>query len=266
MVIGLLALASAGVVFLNRESARSPDTTLIDGPAQTPATRTPGAPPRGDAAPDRMIDKPWVMKRSGSANHAGHDPEAAARRLKALSRPGGLDSLDALLGIETDAGADDPGVSPGDEAAANRLLEILAGASLVGEGTREKPYLVSWELLDTARHSFRPHDGLNTIPPDVEKLDGKIVRLEGFFLAPFSLSDTDQLLLMRYTWDGCCIGVPPTAYSTVEVGLATPAGRRALAEARTLTVEGRFRIDPYESRGWLLSLYLMEEGRVVIED
>jgi hypothetical protein len=279
-VIGVLVVVSGAVIALRaggggagvviedrapRMPAPGADGFRRESPA-TPVDGSAGSGTGRGAAADRMIEEPWVMKRSGSANHAGHDPEAAARRLKALARPGSLASLDALLGIEgefDDADGSDGSDRSIPDDATNRLLEILAVASLVGEGTLENPYVVSWELLDTARHSYRPRDGLTTIPPDVEKLDGAIVRIEGFFLAPFSLSSTDQLLLMRYVWDGCCNGVPPTAYSTVEVRLAEPAGRRTLAEARTLSIEGRFGIDPYESRGWLLSLYVLENARIV---
>lgn len=274
LIVGILVVVSAVVLFVGPGSGD--DTPLVleerssvpesrPGPERSGVATAPANDRTSSAdATGRMIEEPWVRKRSGSANHAGHDPEAAARRLKALSRPGGFASLDALLGIEEEPEEDDSRPGPrANEEAADKLLQILAIASLVGEGTAENPYVVSWELLDTARQTYRPSDAMTTIPPDVEKLDGAIVRLEGYFLAPFSLSSTDQLLLMRYVWDGCCIGVPPTAYSTVEVGLAEPVGRTTLAEARTLTVEGRFKIDPYESRGWLLSLYLLEDARVV---
>ena len=32
----------------------------------------------------------------------------------------------------------------------------------------------------------------------------------------------DELLVMRYEWDGCCIGGPPSAFDSFEVTLVTP--------------------------------------------
>ncbi len=267
LIVGVLVAASGAMIVLGR-AGDDAGRTLLDERAGVTSAPDPGArsamladttePPRpGSSVTRGMIREPWATSRSGTADHEGH----RARPDLMAGPGGGLDSLDAMLGL------DEPEeIDPQREAAANKLLKILAVATLTGEGTASDPYVVSWELLDTARHGFRPRDGLTEIPPEVERLDGAVVRLEGYFLAPFSLSDTDQLLLMRYVWDGCCIGVPPTAYSTVEVSLAEPIGRRVLAEHRTLTVQGTLKIDPYESRGWLLGLYVMEDARVVGEE
>ncbi len=53
--------------------------------------------------------------------------------------------------------------------------------------------------------------------------------------------------------------MPPTAYDAVEVKLAKPAsGDDRMAVHGTL--EGKLVVDPYEEGGWLLGLFLMEDG------
>ena len=72
---------------------------------------------------------------------------------------------------------------------------------------------------------------------------------------------TDQILLMRSEWDGCCIGVPPTPYDAIEVTLTDPVeGTAHIGGFYYGQLEGTFSVDPYLAGGWLLGLYLMDDA------
>ncbi len=139
----------------------------------------------------------------------------------------------------------------------------LAGGrlELVGEGVAGSPYILTWELLVSAKESYRPRMGLTELPAWIEQLDGKYVQLTGFLGVPMFSMQVQELLIMRNQWDGCCIGVPPTPYDGVEV---------LLAQSTTLpsrgfnygTIVGKLKIDPYLRNDWLLSLYELEDARL----
>ena len=129
-----------------------------------------------------------------------------------------------------------------------------------GEGTKEKPYVVTWEMLISTSEEFDPRAEKTTLPGRVMMLSGKNVRIEGFVCFPLAIEQPRELLVMLNQWDGCCIGVPPTPYDAVEVRLAQPVvddGKFATAGS----LEGQFKVEPYLVGEWLVGLYLMENAR-----
>lgn len=261
-IIAVLALASGVALFLRLDTSdnRPPslDATPID--AGAPPAMAPDHQPQPldrnrarPALPDRLIDSNWAMKRDRSDPNHAHNPNPYASEVPSLDELLGLNPLGA-----PPASADE--TTEEDEAAALKLLQALGAITLTGRGTHDDPYRASWELLDSARATFRPHEGLNQLPPNIEKLDGQTLTISGYFVAPWTRGEISELLLTRYVWDGCCIGVPPTAYTAVEVSLREPTTRRRLLESRTVSITGTFRIDPYEKRGWLLALYILEDA------
>lgn len=129
-----------------------------------------------------------------------------------------------------------------------------------GEGTKEKPYIVTWEMLIATAEEFDPRSEKTTLPGRVMMLSGKHVRIEGYVCFPLAIEQPRELLLMLNQWDGCCIGVPPTPYDAIEVRLAQPVvddGKFATAGS----LEGQFKVEPYLVGEWLVGLYLMENAR-----
>jgi len=129
-----------------------------------------------------------------------------------------------------------------------------------GEGTKEKPYVITWEMLVATTEEFDPRAKKTTLPGRVMMLSGKHVRIDGFVCFPLAIEQPRELLVMLNQWDGCCIGVPPTPYDAVEVRLAQPVvddGRFANAGS----LEGLFKVEPYLVGEWLVGLYLMENAR-----
>jgi len=144
--------------------------------------------------------------------------------------------------------------------------KLIDGRFVVrGKGTEAEPYRVPWEMLASVQETYSPRKGLKKIPERIKFLDGKWVKLSGFIAFPITSSDPKGLLVMLNQWDGCCIGVPPTPYDSVEVYL----GERATAAQRSSaqgSVYGRLKVDPLEDDGWVLGVYVMQGARLVTEE
>lgn len=154
-------------------------------------------------------------------------------------------------------------------AAAAKAAEEATGPSIriddrwtvPGDGTKANPYLVPWDVLVSAGREYNPRQGKTELPAWVTQLDGKHVRLTGFLLFPIVATDADELLVMYNQWDGCCIGIPPTPYDSVEVKLRSAAGKDAWRFTYG-AVTGVLRVDPYLAGKWLVSLYVLDEAEL----
>lgn len=130
---------------------------------------------------------------------------------------------------------------------------------LAGEGTKDKPYLVSWDLLLSAMEEYVPKQGRKNIPERISMLSGKYVQVAGNVAFPIMVEQPEELLAMMNPWDGCCIGVPPTPYDAVEVHLGAPVtGQIRFATFGTVT--GRLRVEPQLVGNWLVGLYVMDDA------
>lgn len=155
-----------------------------------------------------------------------------------------------------------------DAAAPAKITPQADGSVLVddrftmrGTGTKDDPYVITWELLTSAKESYQPKLGRKIIPDRLKRLDGKWVRINGYVAFPIMAQSADEMLIMLNQWDGCCIGVPPTPYDAVEVRLKKSAeGEERMRVSGTL--KGILRVDPYLVKDWLVSLYLMDEGAI----
>lgn len=133
---------------------------------------------------------------------------------------------------------------------------------VLGSGTKDAPYRVTWELLTSAYESYRPREGKNEIPEWVQMLHDKYVKISGYLAFPMLTGEVDEALVMLNQWDGCCLGVPPSPYDSIEVRLAYTMTAERGAFTPFGAVEGKLLVDPYLVNGWLVGLYLMEEALV----
>lgn len=160
---------------------------------------------------------------------------------------------------------DDPAFGP-DRWVDSKAVRRADGAVLLddrfvvrGSGTAEDPYRVTWELLASAQEVYKPRAGQKKLPRRVTFLHNKYVRITGFVAFPIASNNPRECLVMLNQWDGCCIGIPPTAFDAVEVRLKKAAtGEQRLLEHGEL--QGKFKVDPFEDGGWLLSLYLLDDA------
>jgi hypothetical protein len=126
-----------------------------------------------------------------------------------------------------------------------------------GSGTEADPYVVPFDLLMSAAESYDPRKGLTRMPQRVAFLHDKHVRITGYIAFPISATDPHQALVMFNQWDGCCIGVPPTTYDSIETNLQKPA----TGDDKFITfgtTAGVLKVDPYIDNGWLLGLYVLD--------
>lgn len=160
----------------------------------------------------------------------------------------------------TDRGASSPAPSP------VKLVTNPDGSLLVdgkfkvlGEGTPERPYKVTWDHLVSAQDDYAPKNGRKEIPGRISMLDGKWVEITGYVAFPVMAESQEEALSMMNQWDGCCIGVPPTPYDAIEVRLKKAVEGNARLTTYG-TMRGRLKIDPQLVGGWLIGLYAMEDA------
>jgi hypothetical protein len=140
-------------------------------------------------------------------------------------------------------------------------LDIGGRWRVPGEGTADSPYILTWEVLQSALQVYNPRLGKNDLPAWSEALAGKRVRLEGHVVLPLAQQSAKEILLTLNMWDSCCIGIPPTPYDAVEVRLTEPVGPGdAGGGVQYGAIEGTFEVDPYVAGGWLLGLYVMNDA------
>ncbi|MFG0326700.1 MAG: hypothetical protein ACF8SC_05465 [Phycisphaerales bacterium JB037] len=228
-------------------AADAGETVSETAPEVAPAPETEAAPTADGEANEQATDRPTE--------------EAAASE----TASGGWSALaDDLV----DEGAAAP-AKPADAAPAISVEHredgriVIDGRFVVtGKGTAEEPFVLPWDLLVSVERVYNPREGQRTLPAWLELFDGQVVKVRGFLLLPVMADEVTELLLMRNQWDGCCIGIPPTAYDAVEVKLATEA-RMSSLDITHGDIVGTFDVDPYLSGNWLIGLYLMEDARVV---
>lgn len=195
------------------------------------------------------------------------------RSTRSLGRIGALLVAASMLGApESSLASQQPAQAASGEASKYpqteaKIVKQEDGSLLVddkfivkGEGTKEKPYIITWDMLVSTHEEFDPRAKKTTLPGRVMMLADKQVIIEGFVCFPLAIEQPRELLSMLNQWDGCCIGVPPTPYDAVEVRLAQPVvddGKFATTGA----VQGTFKVEPYLVGEWLVGLYLMEDAR-----
>jgi hypothetical protein len=178
-------------------------------------------------------------------------------------------TLDSVLAGAGGAGSDAAKPEAAKEAAPKEMPKIETRADgsqkiddrfiVKGKGTKDEPYVVSWEHLVSIQETFDPSLKKDKIPGRLQYLDGTYVKLTGYAAFPMAVPQPKELLVMLNQWDGCCIGVPPTAYDAVEVHLRTKATQEQRFAVHG-AVKGKFQIKPYVTGNWLVGLYLMTEA------
>ncbi len=131
-----------------------------------------------------------------------------------------------------------------------------------GQGTAADPCLIGWDLLLSGAERFAPGAGKWEVPERVRLLDGKQLQIKGFLTSPVRATKSDHLLLTWSALDACCLGGPPSPCQAVEVKLQTPLTleRHVLIG---VTVEGAFKLETRLQGGLGLSLYRLDNARVV---
>ena len=237
---------------------------LLNVPATVPAVSEPAPAPSAGAVQSPAPDGDKVAAGKALADEVVASLAAPGASPPPVAEPAAPDA--AGNGLEANARF------PADKLVPVKIenkpdgVMVLDGRfSVRGSGTKEDPYRFPWDLLVSAQETYKPRMGQMKMPQRVTMLDGKYVRVSGFVAFPITSANPREMLSMLNQWDGCCIGVPPTAYDAIEVKLANPANAKQRMAAHG-TVDGKLKVDPYLDGGWLLGLYLMEDAKLMIDD
>ncbi len=142
----------------------------------------------------------------------------------------------------------------------DRTLELDGRFRITGNGRVDDPYRISWELLTSASSTIDPTTHALTPPPWVRLLDGTSIEISGYYSTALRVSSARNLLLTLNRWDGCCIGLPPTPFDAIDMTMREPIPMPGLHLFRFGTFRGRLVVEPFETGGFLLGLYRLEDA------
>lgn len=266
-ILLLLLLAGAAAAFLYKPSAPTqPQPTQISAPPPAPVAQP--APKPTEPAP-KPAAVPTAPAATAPADAAPVDFNADLNRAISdavksdpAAKPAPASGEGTPVELPTTAAWPMSKMSP---AKAVRIggeggeLVIDGRFHVKGSGTEKDPYIVPFDLLMSAADVYDPRKGLTKMPQRVAFLHEKHIKLNGYIAFPISSTDPHQMLVMFNQWDGCCIGVPPTTYDSIETNLAkTVEGDDKFITFGTAT--GILKVDPYIDNGWLLGLYVLDQG------
>jgi hypothetical protein len=270
---------AAPAPMMTPEVAPPPPTVPTPAPAPkpepTPAPKAQAKPEPVAKRPEAPVAAPAPVPQPAPQPTPQPAPQAPVKTEPAKPEPAAQPPTPAPKPTEpAKTGAISAPATPTDAAAKIGAYEILPGKvekkedgttlldgtyTIKGEGTKEKPYEITWDLLTSVDQDFDPHAGKKKLPQRIAFLHDTYVKLSGYIAFPMNMQQPKELLLMLNQWDGCCIGVPPTPYDAIEVSLnKTVVGDDRFAT--TGAVVGKMSIKPYVVGDWLVGLYVMDLG------
>ena len=142
----------------------------------------------------------------------------------------------------------------------DRTVRLDDRFTVRGSGTERDPYLITWELLASGSESVDAAAGRFVIPGRIADLRGAWVRISGYWAPPVQAFEARELMVMLNKWDGCCIGLPPTPFDSIEATLAAPMPVKGEHLFRFGTITGRLEVEPFVAGSFLLGLYRLQEA------
>lgn len=141
-----------------------------------------------------------------------------------------------------------------------RTIELDGRYRIVGNGRPDDPYRISWELLTSASRYVDPARDALVPPPWVRALDGSYVEISAYYSSAVRVQFARHLLLTLNRWDGCCVGLPPTAFDAIDVSTRETVAMDGIHLVRFGTFRGRLVVEPFHAAGHLLGLYRLEDA------
>jgi hypothetical protein len=193
--------------------------------------------------------------RAGLASRAGRAGcgRAPRERLNRARRPAGGAPATAA-----------PTVTVGTPARIERIDErtvrVDGEFTILGNGTERDPYLVTWELLASASRELDAAAGRFTVPGRIADLRGAWIRISGFWAPPLQVFEARELMVMLNKWDGCCVGLPPTPFDSIEATLSRSVQVQGKHLFRFGTITGRLEVEPFVAGTFLLGLYRLQDA------
>ena len=195
-------------------------------------------------------------------------PGAVPEVRTAMPEPGaagtstsGTGALEDLLGGSLLGGSAAPqAAAPEVTVGAPARIERVDDLTIRGSGTEADPYLVSWELLASCAQGVDAAAGRYEIPGRIADLRGAWIRISGYWAPPLQVAETREAMVMLNKWDGCCIGLPPTPFDSIEASFAQPLGVKGKHLFRFGTFKGRLSVEPFAAGTFLLGMYRLQDA------
>lgn len=141
-----------------------------------------------------------------------------------------------------------------------RTIRVDGEFTIRGSGTERDPYLVTWELLASASRELDAAAGRFTLPGRIADLRGAWVRISGYWAPPLQVFEARELMVMLNKWDGCCVGLPPTPFDSIEATLSRSVQVQGKHLFRFGTITGRLEVEPFVAGTFLLGLYRLQDA------
>jgi hypothetical protein len=179
---------------------------------------------------------------------------------KALDELLGGSLLPAPEGPLTAAPAVTVGAAAVIERLDDRTVRVDGRYTIRGSGTEADPFAISWELLGSSAGGVDAAAGRYEVPGRIADLRGAWVRISGYWAPPLMVFEAKEAMVMLNKWDGCCIGLPPTPFDSIEATFVRPIQVQGKHLFRFGTVKGRLVVEPFVAGSFLLGLYRLEDA------
>lgn len=157
-----------------------------------------------------------------------------------------------------------PKVTVGAKAVVERIdhqTVRIDGKYLVrGSGSESDPYQITWELLTSAARTVDASKSIYEVPGRIADLRGAWVQISGYWAPPLQVFQTKEAMFMLNKWDGCCIGLPPTPFDSIEATFTKPFAVQGQHLYRYGTIKGRLEIEPFAAGMFLLGFYRLHDA------
>ena len=157
-----------------------------------------------------------------------------------------------------------PKVTVGAKAVVERIdhqtVRIDGKYMVRGSGSESDPYQITWELLTGAARTVDASKSIYEVPGRIADLRGAWVQISGYWAPPLQVFQTKEAMFMLNKWDGCCIGLPPTPFDSIEATFTKPFAVQGQHLYRYGTIKGRLEIEPFAAGMFLLGFYRLHDA------
>ncbi len=157
-----------------------------------------------------------------------------------------------------------PKVTVGAKAVVERIdhqtVRIDGKYMVRGSGSESDPYQITWELLTSAARTVDASKSLYEVPGRLADLRGAWIQISGYWAPPLQVFQTKEAMFMLNKWDGCCIGLPPTPFDSIEATFTKPFAVQGQHLYRYGTIKGRLEIEPFAAGMFLLGFYRLHDA------
>lgn len=129
-----------------------------------------------------------------------------------------------------------------------------------GNGSQDDPYRITWDLLSSARATIDAGKNQFELPGRLASLQDAWVEISAYWAPPLQRFESKEIMAMMNKWDGCCLGLPPTPFDSIDVQLTAPASIVGQHLFRFGTLRGRLHIEPFAAGPFLLGLYRLDSA------